>query len=116
MFYLRCSARDCGAALDLHDRALACPICSDLLEVTFESVNVDPASLKRLWQARRQSWEPENASGVWRYREVLPPYDLEVVTLGEGQHTIGTRETVRGLGWRQRPALQAFGVQSYRVF
>ena len=44
----------------------------------------EPADLKALWRERRGSWEPRDASGVWRFREVLPAYNSEVVTLGEG--------------------------------
>jgi threonine synthase len=85
MTYLQCSARHCGATFEAHDRALACPQCGDLLEVAVELGSVDPADLKSLWRERRTSWEPQDASGVWRFREVLPEYNnSEIVTLGEG--------------------------------
>ena len=84
MFHLRCSARDCGATLDLHDRALACPCCGDLLEVVVGSLPAEPDQLKKIWLQRRLSWTAEDVSGVWRFREVLPPYPQEAVTLGEG--------------------------------
>lgn len=84
MFHLRCSARDCGATLDLHDRSLACPRCGDLLEVVVEALAGAPCEVKRRWLERRASWAAEDASGVWRYREVLPHYQFTPVTLGEG--------------------------------
>ena len=84
MTHLQCSARRCGTTLDAHDRALACPRCGDLLEVAVEPGHLEPADLKSLWRERRSSWEPQDASGVWRFREVLPAYDSEIVTLGEG--------------------------------
>lgn len=82
--WLQCSARDCQTRLDLHDRALACPRCGDLLEVAVEPPPVDPADLKLLWRERRLSWLPQDTSGVWRFREILPAYVSEPVTLGEG--------------------------------
>ncbi|MBV9225340.1 MAG: threonine synthase [Acidobacteriaceae bacterium] len=84
MTYLQCSARHCGMILDAHDRALACPRCGDLLEVAVKPPALEPADLKVLWRERRESWEPQDASGVWRFREVLPTYESEIVTLGEG--------------------------------
>lgn len=83
--YLQCSARDCGARLDLHDRSLACPRCGDLLEVVATLPDsLDPHDLKTRWRERRLSWLPEDVSGVWRFREVLPAYSHAPVTLGEG--------------------------------
>lgn len=43
-----------------------------------------PCEVKRRWLERRASWAAEDASGVWRYREVLPHYQFTPVTLGEG--------------------------------
>jgi threonine synthase len=84
MTFLQCSERGCGNTLDAHHRALACPQCGDLLEVVVETPHLSPENLKSIWRERRNSWKPEDASGVWRFREVLPVYDMEVVTLGEG--------------------------------
>ena len=84
MTYLQCSARDCGNQLDAHDRSLSCPRCGDLLEVVVEPGAIEPDKWKARWRERRTSWEPENTSGVWRFREVLPQYKAEIVTLGEG--------------------------------
>lgn len=85
MAHLRCNVEECGTTLDLHDRALACPKCGELLEVAIEPAKADPADLKRQWLARRASYEPCNASGVWRFREFLPDcYGEGIVTLSEG--------------------------------
>ncbi len=84
MTYLQCSARGCGHKLDAHDRCLACPRCGDLLEVVVEPEQVEPSKLKALWRERRTSWHAHDTSGVWRFREVLPCYATEIVTLGEG--------------------------------
>ena len=86
MSHLRCSVASCATTLDLHDRALACPKCGDLLEVVIESPNADPEALKHLWLNRRTSYASADASGVWRFRELLPESCGEsgIVTLSEG--------------------------------
>src|ERR1700722_20009906 len=85
MMHLRCGVSDCGTTLDLHDRALACPKCGDLLEVVIDPPN-DPADLKLRWLERRLSNEPRDTSGVWRFRELLPNVygDTDIVTMAEG--------------------------------
>jgi len=71
--------------LDLHERALACPRCGDLLEVVVDATGREPSVLKNLWLQRRLSVHPRYSSGVWRFREFLPEYEEDhLVTLGEG--------------------------------
>jgi threonine synthase len=84
--HLRCSAGECGATLELHDRSLACPSCGDLLEIVVDRNVADASVLKTIWLERRGSYDPCNASGVWRFREFLPDCyaDCGVVTLSEG--------------------------------
>jgi len=84
--HLRCSIPACGTTLDLHDRALSCPKCGELLEVVPNPGTHDPQDLKRLWLTRRTSYNPRDISGVWRFREFLPDcYGPDaVVTLAEG--------------------------------
>ena len=84
--HLRCSISHCGTTLDLHDRALACPTCGELLEVVVDPGTCDPEDLKRLWLQRRMCYDPRDASGVWRFREFLPDVYAPdgVVTLNEG--------------------------------
>ena len=82
--HLRCSNPECAATLELHDRALACPACADLLEVAVDSVTTIPDELKRMWLQRRSSYAPPDASGVWRFREFLPDGYSEIVTMAEG--------------------------------
>ena len=49
------------------------------------NVRIDAAGFKRVVRERRASYEPLFASGVWRWRELLPPIPREaIVTLGEG--------------------------------
>jgi len=82
--HLRCINPDCADTLDLHDRALECPICGELLEVVVPAPSAAPADLKRTWRERKCSYDPRDVSGVWRFREFLPDSYGEVVTLGEG--------------------------------
>ncbi len=85
MTHLRCSAPECGATLDLHDRALACLKCGALLEVVIERPESEPSVLKNVWRERRLSFHSRYTSGVWRFREMLPEYgESAIVTLGEG--------------------------------
>ena len=45
----------------------------------------DASRLRRLWLERRCSNAPEDCSGVWRFREFLPAFQIEqIVTLCEG--------------------------------
>lgn len=85
MNHLRCTAAACGASLELHTPAMACPRCGELLEVSIDAPHADAAALKTLWSERRRSFSAVDASGVWRFREALPAYAPElVVTLREG--------------------------------
>jgi threonine synthase len=86
MTHLRCSVSHCETTLDLHDRALACPKCGNLLEVAIEAPKTGVPELKRLWLDRRTSNDARDASGVWRFREFLPGgYGPGgIITLGEG--------------------------------
>ncbi len=84
--HLRCNNRKCAHTLDLHERAVACPKCGDLLEVVVDAPKVDPSDLKRMWRERRMSNASADTSGVWRFRDLLPgPYDpASLITLSEG--------------------------------
>jgi len=118
--HLRCI--NCAATLDLHERALACRRCGDLLEVVIHDVSMDPADLKHLWLERRMSSTPRNASGVWRFREFLPDYtEQQVVTLGEGNTPlvrghqtaawIGLKDlSFKHLGWNPTGSFKDLGM------
>src|SRR6266496_981750 len=85
---LRCIA--CGAVTPVAEPGLNCDKCGDLLEVVFPhpgmaSGKLDPGSLKALWKERRSSRLPQDQSGVWRFREMLPSLGKELpITLREG--------------------------------
>lgn len=84
---LRCV--HCGKTQDTADRMFRCTQCSELLEVVYPELAAAPREfalrLKEIWRERRGSSLPENASGVWRFRELLPQVDRQnIVTMCEG--------------------------------
>jgi threonine synthase len=85
---LRCIG--CGNVTPVAESGLNCVKCGDLLEVVFphpgtESQQLDATKLKALWKDRRSSPLPEDQSGVWRFREVLPSLGRDLpITLREG--------------------------------
>ena len=89
---LRCI--NCGKIADYADQDFRCPTCGDLFEVFFPGWQTEQGlraqghsatELKSVWLARRTKFEPENTSGVWRFRELLPD-------LSEGHVPITLRE------------------------
>ncbi|HUI83364.1 MAG TPA: threonine synthase [Candidatus Binatia bacterium] len=86
--HLRCSNTECAATLELHDRALSCPVCAELLEVVVDAPPASPAELKHTWRERKCSYDPRDISGVWRFREFLPGGYSEIVTMGEGNNPL----------------------------
>jgi threonine synthase len=84
---LRCV--HCGKAQETPDRMFRCTDCSELLEVIYPEIAAAPREfalrLKEIWRERKGSSLPENASGVWRFRELLPQVDRQnIVTMCEG--------------------------------
>jgi threonine synthase len=69
-----------------------CSECGDLFEVVYpgwhgpRQTRPNPSALRWLWRERRCSLEPQDRSGVWRFREMLPILNAmeNAVTLGEG--------------------------------
>lgn len=90
---LRCIA--CAHVADAPGQNFRCPACGDLLEIVYPGWKTDQglrpsglnaASLKALWRTRRKSLVPIDQSGVWRFRELLPPFpdQHKIITLREG--------------------------------
>jgi threonine synthase len=81
---LRCIA--CQRMFPLRDVIYRCPECGDLLDVVYPRPTFDPERIKGRWWRRRLSRKPVDASGVWRYRELMPFYDRldQLVTYPEG--------------------------------
>jgi len=84
---LRCV--HCNKVQETADRMFRCTECSELLEVVYPEWAGAPAGfasrLREIWRERRGSNLPENSSGVWRFRELLPQVEREnIVTMNEG--------------------------------
>lgn len=82
----RCVNRACGATFGLRERIYVCPRCGETLEIDCRLVRPhDPSALRRYWAAKTISKLPRDASGVWRYHDVLPFGETApFVTLFEG--------------------------------
>lgn len=83
---LRCVK--CGM-VQAGDRLFRCRECGELLEVVYPewagAAREFGLRLKEIWKERRSGTLPEDASGVWRFRELLPQVERQhVVTMREG--------------------------------
>ena len=118
---IRCSDTACGAPLTGRDNPIRCSRCGGLLEVIVPPPQADPATLQRQWLDRRRSRDPRDTSGVWRFREFLPPYPSDIiVTLGEGntpllegrRHPVaeGVRLLFKHLGWNPTGSFKDTGM------
>ncbi|HTJ27423.1 MAG TPA: threonine synthase [Candidatus Limnocylindria bacterium] len=82
MLTLRCSV--CEAQNDDTD-ALACTECGELLGFVLDVADVNRSDVLARARKRRESVDPRDRSGVWRYRELLPPIGEDAITtLREG--------------------------------
>ncbi len=75
----------CGTRLAEMDTASACPSCGGLLELLHATTHA-AVELRALFAERRRAVRGVDASGVWRYRELVLPYvkPTDVVTQPEG--------------------------------
>jgi threonine synthase len=85
-FVQRCIERGCQAQYGLVQKIYTCPRCGGLLDIEQSTGDSpEPVGLRKLWYQRLSSREPQDRSGVWRFREVLPfSIDVDCVTLQEG--------------------------------
>lgn len=84
---LRCV--HCRKVQETADRMFRCTDCAELLEVVYPELASAPREfalrLKEVWRERKSSSVAENASGVWRFRELLPQIERQaIVTMCEG--------------------------------
>ena len=98
---LRCV--HCGVVQGKVGRLFRCAECSELLEAIYPEWELESGSsgeIKKLWQNRKLSTAPQDLSGVWRYRELLPQIDPHhIVTLGEGNTPLfRLNQTAQALG------------------
>jgi threonine synthase len=83
---LQCS-EPCGVDNSLLREDRVCGNCGAPVELVPERPSARADDLRALWSARRSSLEPADRSGVWRFRDLLPPIAprlADIVTLGEG--------------------------------
>jgi len=79
---LRCSACD---TVPTEADALACSACGELLAFVLDGTAIDAYTVEANARVRRASADPRDRSGVWRFRELLPPVaDEAITTLREG--------------------------------
>ena len=83
---LRCV--HCGTVQRRPGSLFRCGECNELLEVIYPdwgALDAEAGRLKQLWKQRRSSNAPQDVSGVWRYRELLPGIERQnMITMGEG--------------------------------
>jgi threonine synthase len=81
-----CIEPECGARFGIDERVYTCTHCNGLLSIEApDSSKFQANNLRAAWASRRGSLEPQDRSGVWRFRELLPfADDAPVVTLAEG--------------------------------
>ncbi|MEA2718627.1 MAG: threonine synthase [Candidatus Eremiobacteraeota bacterium] len=83
MIELHCSA-GCDVAPSDTD-ALSCAACGDLLAFEVRTDAFDARAIDENARLRRASLDPKDRSGVWRFRELLPPVAGDAITtLREG--------------------------------
>jgi len=68
----------------VRDTAVSCPRCGGLLSLECAAPGVDGEALRARFAARLTGTTPLDASGVWRYRELVLPEVDEVITYPEG--------------------------------
>ncbi len=92
----RLSCRRCGATPPLDSRAAQCPACGGLLELEVPAPPLAPDTLRARFQERLGARAVIDASGVWRFRELVLPQVApeEVVSQPEGNTPLLFREAV----------------------
>lgn len=84
----------CGTSRSELDAATRCE-CGGLLELRHDAPAADAAALRRRFAERRAGDSEADASGVWRYRElVLPSVGEQVVTHPEGNTPLVRRRSI----------------------
>ncbi len=85
--FQQCINPACAATFGVGEAHFACPRCGDLVDVVYDWDRLAvPKSLKDFEAKWSRRLDPLAASGVWRFRELLPFAPPEkVVTIGEGR-------------------------------
>lgn len=97
----------CGQHFPLSATFYECAQCGDLLDVSYDFGAVDSKRLKIDFLNRKLSEFPQDKSGVWRFRELLPFLDefQGLVTLREGNTPL----------WESPRVAQAAGLDRFTV-
>ena len=95
---------DCGTEIKALDTATRCPSCGGLLTLELKAPGQRGKKLRALFDGRRASacgydvldGVPLDASGVWRYRELVLPdaEERDVVSYPEGNTPLLRRASV----------------------
>ncbi len=85
----------CEREFSASSAASRCADCGGLLDLRHRDPVERPAALKELWARRRQSGLAADASGVWRFRELVHPgAEAGAVTQLEGNTPLAPREAI----------------------
>lgn len=83
---LRCANPACQKERARSEAAYACASCHGLLDVVYDISPQLAADWPGIWEQRRLSTTTRDRSGVWRFRELLPPLEewATLVSMAEG--------------------------------
>ncbi len=83
----QCINPACAAKYPVTDTLVSCRACGSLLDVLYDWPSDLPKTLPAIPSPRSHTWAHPDASGVWRFRRLLPFFAAEgdIVTIGEGQ-------------------------------
>jgi threonine synthase len=97
----RCAA--CGHELDELARETRCPSCSGLLEIVHAPPALDPDRLRQRFSTASPDARGADASGVWRFRDIVLPTATHPVSWPEGNTPVLERASVQE--WASCPGL-----------
>jgi threonine synthase len=89
--YLSCIEPECQSRYPINQKLYLCKACGSLLDVAYDFNLSSPADeIKATFRERKSSSTGPDASGVWRFRELLPFVSDPsfIVTLAEGNTPI----------------------------
>lgn len=100
----RCINPACAATFAVRDVLTGCPACGALLDVAYDWARLP--STPRDWRFAEQRAKAAaclDASGVWRFRELMPFFgdEREIVSIGEGKTILQRADALAGhLGFK----------------
>lgn len=102
----------CKQTFPLHSTLYECAHCGNLLDVVYEYGEPNPKGLKINFLNRKLSEFPQDRSGVWRFRELLPFMDdmQSLVTLREGNTPLWEAPNVAKMAGLERLSVKHQGM------